>query len=89
MNAKSKRFQITRPTRKGGRVRKNATRGQPEASVNTKHIFFLDIDRALRPPEISIQFHMVSYCSTIKCYSATFSIATTWRVTWMFIAMAK
>ena len=45
MNAKSKRFQIVRPMRKGGRVRKNATRGQPEASVNTKRLFFLDVGR--------------------------------------------
>ena len=33
----------------------DATRGQPEASVNTKRLFFLDVGRGLWPPEISIQ----------------------------------
>ena len=42
------------------------SRGQPEATANTKHLFFLDVGQALQPPEISIEFHMVSYCSTIK-----------------------
>ena len=68
---KSKRFQITRQTRKGGTVRKNATRGQPEASVNTKRLFFLDVGRGMQPPKISIQFHMVSYCSAIKVHIFT------------------
>ena len=66
MNAKSIHFKITRPTRKGGRVRKNATSGQPEDSFNTKCLFFLNVGRGLRPPEIRIQFHMVSYCRAIK-----------------------
>ena len=46
--------------RKGGRVENSSVRVQPEATASTKHLFFLDVGRGLRPPEISIQFHMVS-----------------------------
>ena len=31
-----------------------------------KCLFFLDVGQCLRPSRISIQFHMVSYCSAIK-----------------------
>ena len=31
--------------------------------------FFLDVDRMPVASQVSIQFHMVSYCSTIKCLS--------------------
>ena len=39
---------------------------QPEATANYKCLFFLDVGRAWRPSEDSIQSHMVSYCSAIK-----------------------
>ena len=32
----------------------------------TRRLFFLDVGQGLWPSEISIQFHMVSYCSAIK-----------------------
>ena len=34
---------ISQPTRKEGRVMKNATRVQPGDSVYTKRLFFLDV----------------------------------------------
>ena len=45
MTTNSRRFQITRPTRKGGRVEKSSTRVQPEATANYKCLFFLDVGR--------------------------------------------
>ena len=51
MNAKSKRFQITRPTRKGGQIEKSSMRVQP----------------GLQPPEISIQNIRTSQSCTIRC----------------------
>ena len=67
-DSKIKRFQVTRPTRKGGRVEKSSTRVQPESTANTKRLFFLAVGRRPAASEISIQFHMVSYCSAIKCH---------------------
>ena len=46
-----------------------------EAPASTRCLFFLDIGRGLRPSEISIQFHMVSYCSTIKLQFTYVSLA--------------
>ena len=66
MNAQSKRFQITWPMRKGVRVEKSSMRVQPEATANTKYLFFLDVGRMPAASGVSIQFHIVSYCSTIK-----------------------
>ena len=42
------------------------TRVKPGDSVNTKCLFFLDVGRMSAASRDSIQFHMVSYCSTIK-----------------------
>ena len=82
MNTKIKCYQITQPTRKGGRIEKSSTRVQPEATVNIKHLFFLDVGQSLWPHKFSIQFHIVSYCSTIKfrgfcqtCCSCTFKVS--------------
>ena len=38
----SKCFQITWPTRKGGRIENSSTRVQPEATANYKCLFFLN-----------------------------------------------
>ena len=35
-------------------------------SVNTRRLFFLDVGRMPAASQLSIQFHMVRYCSTIK-----------------------
>ena len=51
-------------------------RGQPGTSVNTKHLFFLDVGWGLWPPEIGIQFHMVSYRSAIRVPSFILKIKT-------------
>ena len=67
-DSKIKHFQVTRPTRKAGRVEKGSTRVQPEATRNTKRLFFLDNGHRSAASKISIQFHMVSYCSAIKCH---------------------
>ena len=47
---------------------KSSTRVQPEATANTKRLFFLDVGQMPAASRVSIQFHMVSYCSAIKCY---------------------
>ena len=43
MKENIKGFQITRPTRKGGRVVKSSAGVQPEATANYKCLFFLDV----------------------------------------------
>ena len=74
MNAQSKRFQITWPTRKGGRVpREYNLRLRPTLNVYLSWT----LAGCLRPPEISIQFHMVSYCSAIKVCAYVKCLANT------------
>ena len=51
---------------KGGKIEKSSTRVQPEATANTKRLFFLDVGRMPAASRVSIQFHMVSYCSAMK-----------------------
>ena len=58
MNVKIKRFQLTQTMRKGGRIEKSSTRVQPEATANTKHLFFLDVGRM---PAASQDQHSVSH----------------------------
>ena len=63
---KSNRFQIMWTTREGGRIAKSFMRRQTKAKIC---LFFLDVGWGLRPPEICIQFQMVSYCSAMKLIS--------------------
>ena len=39
------KYECKKPMRKGGIVEKSSTRVQPEATANTKHLFFLDVGR--------------------------------------------